>query len=276
MNSYGWFRISKTLKIKWTEKQVAGNIFSQKVTLRRVTIYWATTWERPCMVLARSHPTKATQPSWKDLVPSVPLREFSFRRVQLMGPKCCRDSRFPTEYPVSFFLSLQKLSVDCWGVAMAQLWKWIFYSLADENGRGDRWRHFWLRFGGNIKGDNLTQRNILFLVLYFLPLAWDKDVLTGVLRGFLDHWWTWERKSQAKWDGRNDRSPSPFSPWSHQQTWDCPPRLTFVAENDHPLIYSNILASCSTQSSPVAKVTQLVHSKAGLWNDIFLSWKSFH
>lgn len=140
------------------------------------------------MVLARSHPTKATQPSLKGFVPSVPLREFRIRGVQLMGPKCCRDSRFPTEYPVSFFLSLQKPSVDCWGVAMAQLWKWMFYSLADENGWGDRWRHFWLRFGGNsIKGDNLTQRNILFLVLYFLLLAWDKVVLAGVLRGFLDH-----------------------------------------------------------------------------------------
>lgn len=162
------------------------------------------------------------------------------------------------------------------GWQCAQLWKCTFHFLL--------WRRManetredvvgW-GFGANsLKGDNLAQRNILFLVLGFPLLAWAKDVVAGVFRGFLDYevnlrmeisstvWW---RRMIEVWALSYHGATS--------RVWDCLPRLTFVRENNHHLIYSTILASCSTQPSLLSKVTQLVCSKARIWNEVFLSWK---
>lgn len=39
----------------------------------------------------------------------------------------------------------------------------------------------------SLKGDNLAQKSILFPVLNFLFLAWDKDVIAGAFTHSLDH-----------------------------------------------------------------------------------------
>lgn len=220
-------------------------------------------------------PQKPTQPPWKSLVPSVPLRDFRIKKVELTGPKCCRPSKSPTHYPVSFFLWLQKPSLYCWGWQCAQLWKCMLPSLAYENVWGDRWRHHWLRFWGKLyKGRQLDSEKHSFLASLLFPSWLGQGCGTGVFRGFLT-WGEFENGNhkQSMMEGM-------VEVWtlSHHgatnRAWDCPPRLTFLRGNNHlPLVYSNILTSCSTQPGAFAKVMQLACSKAGIWNEVFHSWK---
>lgn len=204
------------------------------------------------------------------------MKALKIKKVELTGPKCCRDSKHPTEYPFSFFLWLQKPSVYCWGWQCAQSRKRTFHFLlwmrmADETCEDVvGWS-----FGGNsFKGDNLPQRNILFPVLCFFLLAWDKDVVAGVFRGFWAHEVSLRMEiSSTVWRRRLIEVWALSYRGATSIRWDCLYRLTPLRENNHHFIYPTILPSCSTQPSLLPKVTQLGCSKPRIWNEVFLSWK---